>query len=103
MVALSRRPLGACTVAARRETRRSKRKAFEYVGLLDFCDGEVPRPCQVRDISSGGARLIVFTDTNAIPDTFNLLFSASAKVRRRCRVAWRSPTEVGVQFVQPPE
>jgi hypothetical protein len=86
-----------------RETRRNKRKPFDYVALLDFCDGEVPRPCQVRDISNGGARLIVFTDTSAIPETFNLLLSPSATVQRSCRIAWRSPTEVGVQFVKPGE
>jgi hypothetical protein len=84
-----------------KDTRRSKRKAFEYVGLLDFCDGEVPRPCEVRDISTGGARLIVFTDTSEIPDTVNLLLSTSATVRRVCRVAWRSSTEVGVEFLKP--
>jgi hypothetical protein len=83
-----------------RETRRSKRKAFDYVGLIDFCDGEVPRPCQVRDISAGGARITVFTDTQAIPETFNLLLSASSNVRRACRVAWRSPSEIGVQFLK---
>ena len=84
-----------------RETRRSKRKSFDYVGAIDFCDGEAPRPCQVRDISSGGARITVFTDTNAIPETFNLVLSASSNVQRACKVAWRSPTELGVQFLKP--
>lgn len=84
-----------------REARRSKRKGFDYVGLLDLCDGEQPRPCQVRDISDGGARLTVFTDARTIPDTFNLLLSPTAKVQRACRVAWRSGTEVGVQFLKP--
>jgi hypothetical protein len=84
-----------------RESRRSKRKTFDHVCLLDYCDGEEPRPCQVRDISPGGARLIVFTDTDGIPDTFSLLLDPTHKVRRVCRVAWRSPTEVGVEFVKP--
>ena len=88
-------------MSSTRETRRSKRKAFDYVALLDYCDGEQPRPCQVRDISAVGARLAVFADTNAIPETFNLLLDPSAKVLRVCRVAWRSPTEVGVRFLNP--
>ena len=71
---------------------------FESVALLDFCDGEQPRPCQVLDISNGGARLIVFADTSAIPDTFTLLLSPSAKVRRVCHVAWRTERELGVKF-----
>jgi len=90
-------------VSSTRETRRSKRKAFDHVALLDLCDGEQPRPCQVRDISPGGARLVVFTGTKAIPETFNLLLDPSARVQRVCKVAWRSPTELGVQFVKPAE
>ena len=84
-----------------RETRRAKRKAFDYVALLDFCDGEEPRPCEVRDISAGGARLAVFCGTDAVPEVFELVLSHSAKVKRACKVAWRSPTELGVQFMKP--
>ena len=84
-----------------RETRRTKRKNFDHVALLDLGDGEQPRPCQVRDISDGGARIIVFIDTKVIPETFSLFLDPSAKVQRTCRVAWRSPTELGVQFVKP--
>jgi hypothetical protein len=43
----------------------------------------------------------VFTDTNAIPETFNLVLSASSNVQRACKVAWRSPSELGVQFLKP--
>ena len=86
-----------------RDTRRIKRKAFDHVGLIDFLDGHQPRPCQIRDISPGGARLSVFTDPSAIPEMFNLLLDPSAKVRRACRVAWRSRTEIGVQFIKPGE
>ena len=88
---------------AARETRRNKRKQFDYVGLLDFCNGEEPRPCQILDISSGGARLMVFTGTEAIPETLTLLLSPSAKVRRDCKVVWRSASGIGVQFVKPVE
>jgi hypothetical protein len=88
-------------VVSIRDTRRSKRKLFDHVAALDLRDGEQPLPCQVRDISAGGARLIVFGDTRSIPDTFNLLLDPASKVRRACRVAWRSPTELGVEFVKP--
>jgi len=84
-----------------REARRNKRKSFDYVALLDFCDGEEPRPCRVLDISDGGARLSVFTATDAIPDTFKLVLSRSAAVRRACRVAWRADNQIGVQFLKP--
>jgi hypothetical protein len=88
---------------ALRDTRRAKRKAFDYVGLLDYCDGEEPRPCQIVDISDGGARLLLFTDTDAVPETFTLLLSPSAKVRRACQVAWRSPNGIGVRFLKAAE
>jgi hypothetical protein len=92
--------LGA-DVSAAHDTRRNKRKPFESVALVDLCDGEQPRPCQVCDISHGGARLIVFGDTSTIPDTFNLLLDPSARVQRFCKVAWRTETELGVQFLKP--
>jgi hypothetical protein len=84
-----------------RETRRNKRQPFDYVGLLDYRDGKEPRPCQIIDISNGGARLVVFTDPEGIPDTLTLLLSPSAKVRRACKVVWRSDGGIGVQFLKP--
>jgi PilZ domain len=84
-----------------RESRRAKRRAFDHVAALDYRDGEQPRPCQVRDISDAGARLIVFSDTNEVPETFDLLLDPAARVHRACKVAWRSPTELGVQFLKP--
>jgi hypothetical protein len=52
--------------------------------------------CIVRDISGHGARL-VFVSTASIPGTFDLSFD-SARTLRSCRVVWRSPMEIGVQF-----
>jgi PilZ domain-containing protein len=54
------------------------------------------RDCIVRDISSLGARL-AFVSTAYIPENFSLTFDA-ARTLRTCRVAWRSSTEVGVEF-----
>ena len=86
-----------------RETRRNKRQSFERVALVDLRDGEQPLPCQVRDISAGGARIVVFGGTKTIPDAFNLLLDPAAKVLRACKVAWRTPTELGVEFLKPAE
>jgi len=52
--------------------------------------------CVVRDISSLGARL-AFVSTAYIPDTFELTFD-SAHTLRPCRVAWRTDTQIGVEF-----
>jgi hypothetical protein len=54
------------------------------------------RDCVVRDISSLGARL-AFVSTAYIPDSFSLTFDA-AHTLRPCRVAWRSGTQIGVEF-----
>jgi hypothetical protein len=56
------------------------------------------RDCVVRDISSLGARLALMS-TCSIPDKFGLTFDA-AHTMRACRVAWRSATEVGVEFCE---
>ena len=52
--------------------------------------------CVVWDISAVGARLVLVS-TAAIPGTFDLSFD-SARTLRACRVVWRSPMEIGVQF-----
>jgi hypothetical protein len=74
---------------------------FDHVGLLDYRDGEEPRPCQILDISSGGARLSVFSDPKTVPEMLVLLLSPTAAVRRACKVVWRSQSGIGVQFLKP--
>jgi hypothetical protein len=82
------------------ETRRDKRKSFEHVAAIDLGPARVPLPCEVLDISSGGARLGLLWEGNQVPDTFVLLLSTNGKVRRHCRVAWRKPNQIGVQFLK---
>jgi len=52
--------------------------------------------CVVQDISVLGARLVMVS-TAAVPGTFDLSFD-SARTLRPCRVVWRSPMEIGIQF-----
>jgi hypothetical protein len=82
------------------EGRRSKRKPFDYVAGLLVGDSAELLPCQVADISDGGARLVVFSDTEQFPETLTLVLSSNGQVRRRCKVAWRRRTEIGVQFLK---
>ena len=53
-------------------------------------------PCLVRDISTLGARL-EFPITAPIPDVFELAFDL-ARTTRICRVAWRTNTQIGVEY-----
>lgn len=85
-----------------RKQRRFRRKSFERVATLVFGDGSPSTSCHVLDISDGGARLRPLKGTpRTLPEKFILLLSTCGKVRRSCRVIWRSAAELGVQFPQP--
>jgi hypothetical protein len=82
-----------------REHRRHNRKIFGQIAALDVGDGSASTACEIIDISEGGARLRpMMCAPESMPDSFNLWISKSGKVLRRCNVAWRSDTEVGVKF-----
>ena len=53
--------------------------------------------CALSDISGRGARINI-PDSEAIPDSFLLLLAANGSARRRCRVIWRKPRQLGVKF-----
>jgi hypothetical protein len=53
--------------------------------------------CVVTNISDHGAHFNV-ADSEALPDTFLLLLAENGATRRRCRVIWRKPREIGVKF-----
>jgi hypothetical protein len=66
-------------------------------GNIAIGDGRPPVDCMVRDISDGGARLLVSTE-EPLPATFRLLiadFGEWRKVERR----WANGPDVGVEFV----
>ena len=51
--------------------------------------------CQVLDISTHGAKVIV---ASAVPDRFDLAFSEGGQ-HRVCEVVWRRAKMVGVKFI----
>jgi hypothetical protein len=38
-----------------------------------------------------------------LPEEFSLVFTKYGSIRRRCRLVWRSGTEVGVSYLGPLE
>jgi hypothetical protein len=60
-------------------------------------DGGERRDCALSDISHIGARINI-PDSDVIPGNFLLLLAANGTARRRCRVIWRKPRELGVKF-----
>ena len=55
-------------------------------------------PCSIWDISEDGARLAA-PHPERLPSTFTLLLNSDGSTTKYCRVAWRSNSHVGVQFV----
>jgi hypothetical protein len=52
--------------------------------------------CTVRDISDGGARLLL-ASVVGIPDSFELTIPGEPV--RQCRLVWRKSEQIGVAFV----
>jgi hypothetical protein len=80
---------------ARGMQRALVRRCGWYVGSI----GEQLRECTVWDESETGARLIVHA-SEAIPDIFHIYMTLDFSSRRRCRVVWRSGTQIGVEFLR---
>jgi hypothetical protein len=59
--------------------------------------GEQLRECTVWDES--GARIIVDAP-ETVPDVFHIYMTLDFSSRRRCRVVWRSKTQIGVEFLR---
>jgi hypothetical protein len=80
------------------DKRRSARKTVWYPAKIDCGDGAEPRHCEFRDISVNGARLLI-GKREKLPPQFTLLLSRNGRPYRRCRVAWQSESETGVEFL----
>jgi len=52
--------------------------------------------CTLLDVNKFGAR-ISFGSTRSISEAFELTFD-NARTRRKCRVIWRTNTQLGVSF-----
>ena len=80
-------------VSARTSERRSTpRHRVLKRGMIQFRHLTVE--CVVRNLSTGGAGLVVET---MVPDEFQLFWSGDL-LGRNCRVIWRSGNKLGVSF-----
>jgi PilZ domain-containing protein len=80
--------------------RKNPRKSTRLPALVMTNDGSASLgACTVTDISDGGARL-KFNGLAELPEYFILALSPDGYASRRCRVMWRSETQVGVQFIK---
>lgn len=83
--------------AQRRKHRRVRCRRLAAVIL-----NEKVSECVLLDISAGGARIGIDNLPAVMPPRFTLLLTRNGAVRRACKVAWRSGSTLGVQFLGPP-
>ena len=81
------------------EQRKAPRRAVNADGFLYRLDGQAIGPCQVEDVSEGGAKLNHGTDAE-LPALFILSLSRDGRVRRHCQIAWRVKNRCGVRFIE---
>ena len=84
------------------DLRKAPRETVRRPGWIALGRGTPLLECTVWDESASGARLVIAGAEHA-PDEFYLYFSLDFTSRRRCRIAWRTPNQIGVAFVPEPD
>jgi PilZ domain-containing protein len=85
----------------RSEQRWSQRKPVNIAARIQFGNEPPTRSCAIVNISDEGACLAVDAAPET-PDKFILTLSPRGFPYRRCKVVWRSASEVGVKFDRNP-
>ena len=79
------------------EQRKWRRKPIGADGFLYAFDGQQIGACQVRDVSEGGA-MLVLSNSEELPRQFVLALSRNGQVRRHCQMVWQTMNHAGVRF-----
>jgi hypothetical protein len=79
--------------------KREARISMHQPGWITLDGGFAARPCVVRNMSTGGAGIMVDAG-NAPSGRLRLAFSRDAKTGRVCEVVWRQGNSLGVKFVR---
>ena len=82
------------------ERRKAPRRRVLKEGKIVFADGLRVFDCTIRDLSEGGAKLLI-ASTVGLPDTFHL-YEKSSGMLYSATVAWRQTNSIGVKFEGPP-
>src|SRR5689334_11908844 len=77
----------------KRKARRHRLRRDAWVML----EADQRCECVITHIPDHGAHINV-AESKAFPDSFVLLLAANGATRRRCRVIWRKPREIGIKF-----
>lgn len=79
-----------------KEKRKTARKPMRYTAWVALENSQL-HGCVVADISDTGARLDV-ENSDRLPERFVLRLSGRGGPPRHCRIMWRAPHQIGVQF-----
>jgi hypothetical protein len=82
------------------ELRTHIRAEWVAAGTIYTGDGAGGRPCMVRNLSDGGAKITDIAADN-MPDEFMLTLTPKRGPSRKCEVVWRRKHEMGVRFIEP--
>jgi hypothetical protein len=82
------------------DNRRIQRRQVRIAAKMQIDGGPPTRDCTVVDISDYGARIEMDAAADT-PDRFPITMTARGYPYRRCRVVWRSDSELGVEFDHP--
>jgi hypothetical protein len=80
------------------ERRHNERSSSHTPAVIRSEDTAFSTSCLVRNLSDGGARLLV-AEHQSLPTRFILCLEANSIVGRRCQTVWRLGKQVGVRFV----
>ncbi len=83
----------------RRERRKHPRQAVIETAWMRMDREPSPFVCVIWDISEGGARVAV-ANLDAISAEFTLMLKRDATCGTRCRVAWRTDEQIGIEFLE---
>lgn len=83
---------------AQAERRRSRRTYVTAPGALARLDGSLIARVTVRDVSATGAKIALAGPVGDLPEEFVLVLSRDGRAQRRCTMAWRTETGMGLRF-----
>ena len=81
--------------------RQSPRHRENRAAWVDVNNGARLTDCTIWDVSEVGVRITIDTPLS-VPREFTLVLSKDGKVRRQCRVIWRSQEQIGACFLTAP-
>src|ERR1700684_1846111 len=81
--------------------RKALRRPVRYTAWVALEDKQLHgcqlHGCVLSDVSETGARIDI-DETEMIADHFTLFLSSNGSARRKCKVVWRKPNQIGVTF-----